>query len=45
MYIQLINQALPLEVQQEAEKERLIREKGKKNRIQHLMSFFCHVKS
>jgi len=27
-YTQLINQALPIEVQQEAEKERLIREKG-----------------
>lgn len=27
-YIQLINQALPIEVQQEAEKERLSREKG-----------------
>jgi hypothetical protein len=27
-YTQLINQALPIEVQQEAEKERLSREKG-----------------
>jgi len=30
-YIQLINQALPIEVQQEAEKERLSREKGLQN--------------
>lgn len=27
-YVQLINQALPIEVQQEVEKERLMREKG-----------------
>jgi hypothetical protein len=30
-YTQLINQALPIEVQQEAEKERLSREKGSFN--------------
>ena len=33
-YIQLINQALPIEVQQEAEKERLSREKGALNRME-----------